>query len=79
MANGVWKFVFSPPLTTFQEPTSGNIQSLRITLTRHKIAALCAEQVFASPVLFSGMAFLLLTRSDIDVVSRNVKETTESA
>ena len=48
---------------------------------RHRvnpIAVLRAEQVFASPVLFSGMASLILTRADIDVLARNVKETTES-
>ena len=57
-------------------------QILRMGMSRrhraNPIAALRAEQVFASPVLFSGMASLLLSRSDIDILAKNVKETTES-
>ena len=57
-------------------------QILRMGMSRrhraNPIAVLRAEQVFASPVLFSGMASLILTRADIDVLARNVKETTES-
>ena len=48
---------------------------------RHRanpIAALRAEQVFATPVLYSGMSSLLLSKADIDVIARHVKETTES-
>ena len=47
---------------------------------RHRanpIAALRAESIFASPILFSGMASLLLTQAEITTIAQHVKETTE--
>ena len=47
---------------------------------RHRgdpVAALRAETVFATPVLYSGMASLLLTKSEISILAQHVKETTE--
>ena len=48
---------------------------------RHRanpIAALRAENIFATPILFSGMASLLITKAESDVLALHVKETTES-
>ena len=48
---------------------------------RHRanpIASLKAESIFGSPVLFSGMAALILTKSEIEVLSQHVKNTTEN-
>ena len=42
------------------------------------VAALRAEIIFATPVLYSGMASLLLTRSEIDILAQHVKETTQN-
>ena len=57
-------------------------QILRMGLARrhraNPIAALRAELVFATPVLYSGLASLLLTRTEIDILAKHVKETTES-
>ena len=38
------------------------------------IASLRAEIVFATPVLYSGMASLLLSRSEIDILAQHVKK-----
>ena len=48
---------------------------------RHRanpLASLRAETIFSTPVLYSGMASLLLTKSEIDILSRHVKVTTEN-
>ena len=48
---------------------------------RHRanpIASLQAELVFATRVLFSDMASLLLSKSDVDIIAKHVKETTEN-
>ena len=42
------------------------------------IASLRAEVIFATPVLYSGMASLLLSRSEIDTLAQHVKETTQN-
>ena len=47
---------------------------------RHRanpIASLRAESIFASPVLFSGMASLSLSKSEIDTIAHHLKVTTE--
>ena len=47
---------------------------------RHKaspIASLRAELIFCTPVLFSGMASLSLTKSEVDILAQHVKENTE--
>ena len=47
---------------------------------RHRanpVAALRAETVFATPVLYSGMASLLITKAESTVLAQHVKETTE--
>ena len=47
---------------------------------RHRanpLASLRAESIFASPVLFSGMASLSLSKSETDTISHHVKVTTE--
>ena len=47
---------------------------------RHRaspIASLRAETVFATPVLFSGTASLLISKSESDIIAQHVKETTE--
>ena len=41
------------------------------------VASLRAETIFATPVLYSGMASLLLTKSEINTLAKHVKETTE--
>ena len=46
---------------------------------RHRanpLAALRKELIFATPILFSGMASLLLLKSETDILSQHVKETT---
>ena len=48
---------------------------------RHRanpLASLKAEQTFGSPVLFSGVATLMLSKAEIDVLSHHVKETTQN-
>jgi hypothetical protein len=48
---------------------------------RHRanpIAALRAENIFATPILFSGMASLFITKAESDVLALHVKETTEN-
>ena len=40
-------------------------------------AALRAELIFATPILFSGMASLLLNQTEIMTIAQHVKETTE--
>ena len=48
---------------------------------RHRanpIASLRAETVFSTPVLFSGMASLFLSKTESDILSQHVKENTES-
>ena len=48
---------------------------------RHRanpIASLRAETVFSTPVLFSGVASLFLTKSESDILAQHVKENTES-
>ena len=47
---------------------------------RHRanpIAALRAESIFSTPILFSGMASLYLTKSESDMLAQHVKENTE--
>ena len=47
---------------------------------RHRanpIASLRAESIFAAPVLFSGLASLILSKSESDTISHHVKITTE--
>ena len=47
---------------------------------RHRanpIASLRAESIFSTPVLFSGMASLFLTKSESDILAKHVKENTE--
>ena len=47
---------------------------------RHRanpVAALRAETVFATPVLFSGMASLIITKAESSILAQHVKETTE--
>ena len=41
------------------------------------IAALRAENIFTTPILYSGVASLLITKSETDILSLHVKETTE--
>ena len=58
----------------------GSILSMGLS-KRHRanpIASLRAELVFATPVLFSGMASLLLSKSEVDIIAKHVKETTEN-
>ena len=48
---------------------------------RHRanpIAALRAENIFATPILFSGMASLFITKAESDILALHVKETTEN-
>ena len=48
---------------------------------RHRanpIAALRAETIFATPVLFSGMASLFMSQAESSILSQHVKETTEN-
>ena len=45
---------------------------------RHRanpLASIRAEKIFGTPVLFSGMASLILHKSEIDIISHHVKET----
>ena len=47
---------------------------------RHRanpLASLRAETIFATPVLFSGIASLILSKSETDTIAQHVKETTE--
>ena len=58
----------------------GKILSMGMS-RRHRanpIAALRAETVFATPVLFSGMASLFMSQSESSILSQHVKETTEN-
>ena len=48
---------------------------------RHRanpLATLRAETIFSTPVLYSGMASLLMSKSEVDILSRHVKVTTEN-
>ena len=38
----------------------------------------CAEMIYASPVLFSGLASLIITKPEINVISHHVKETVQN-
>ena len=55
---------------------------LSMGMSRHHranpIAALRAENIFATPILFSGMASLFITKAESDVLALHVKETTEN-
>ena len=57
-------------------------QILRMGMSRHHranpIACLRAENVFSTPVLFSGMASLFLNKTESDMIAQHVKDTTES-
>ena len=57
-------------------------QILRMGMSRHHranpIACLRAETVFSTPVLFSGVASLFLTKTDSEILFQHVKETTEN-
>ena len=47
---------------------------------RHRanpLASLRAYQIFGIPVLFSGVASLILNKQDLDILSHHVKKTTE--
>ena len=47
---------------------------------RHRanpLASLKAEQIYGTPVLFSGVGALSLTKPEVDVLSHHVKETTQ--
>ena len=47
---------------------------------RHRanpIASLRAETIFTTPILYSGVASLLISKSETDILSLHVKETTE--
>ena len=48
---------------------------------RHRanpLACIRAERIFASPVLFSGLASLILTKPETDVIAHHVKETVQN-
>ena len=48
---------------------------------RHRanpVAALRAEMIFSTPVLFSGIASLLLSKSEVDILAQHVKVTIEN-
>ena len=48
---------------------------------RHRanpLAGIRAEKIFGSPVLFSGLASLILCKSEVDVISHHVKETVQN-
>ena len=48
---------------------------------RHRsnpIASLRAENIFATPVLYSGIASLILTKHESDILAQHVKNTTEN-
>ena len=57
-------------------------QILRMGMARHHranpIACLRAETVFSTPVLFSGIASLFLTKTESEIIVQHVKETTEN-
>ena len=47
---------------------------------RHRanpLASLRAEKIFGTPVLFSGLASLILKQSEVDIISYHVKQTTQ--
>ena len=48
---------------------------------RHRanpLAGIRAEKIFGSPVLFSGLASLILSKPEIDVIAHHVKETVQN-
>ena len=55
---------------------------LHIGMTRrhraNPLASLRAERIFGAPVLFSGLAALILNRSEVDIVAQHVKETVQN-
>ena len=47
---------------------------------RHRanpLSSLQAERIFGSPVLFSGLAALILNKTEVDTISQHVKKTTQ--
>ena len=42
------------------------------------LASLQVERIFGSPVLFSGMASLILNKSEVDIIDQHVKKTVQS-
>ena len=58
----------------------GSILSMGLS-RRHRAnpaASLRADDMYAIPVLFSGVATLILSRSEIDIIALHVKETTQN-
>ena len=48
---------------------------------RHRaspLASLQAERIFGSPVLFSGMAALILNKSEVEIIAQHVKQTVQN-
>ena len=48
---------------------------------RHRanpLAGIRAEKIFGSPVLFSGLASLILSKPEVEIISHHVKETTQN-
>ena len=47
---------------------------------RHRanpLSSLRAERIFGSPVLFSGLAALILNKTEVDIIAQHVKKTTQ--
>ena len=48
---------------------------------RHRanpLSSLCAETIFGTPVLFSGVATLILQKAEVDILAHHVKETVQN-
>ena len=57
-----------------------NILSMGMS-RRHRanpIASLRAETIFATPVLFSGVSSLLISKADTDIIAHHIKEATQN-
>ena len=52
---------------------------LSMGISRHHraspLSSIRAEQIYAAPVLFSGVATLLLNQNEVDIISMHIKET----
>ena len=57
-------------------------QILRMGMTKrylaNQLASQRAETIFSNPVLYSGMSSLLLSKSEVDILAKHVKVTTEN-